>query len=262
VAASIILAVLAGCYSHKSFSENPIQTTLWGWPLDEIGPYAVAAEFEVLPVDSMWRDTSVVVVQGSVTIKRSREYAPDTVDVGDPQLIVTSLCLTAPSEPSAFCFDSLQLSQAVADSMLVFDSITTVELERIIIPSDAMPISYSITLKLVDRGADRVLLSRHLAHPMSVRRHHYGYGFWTSAIPEPHRGGNSMTLSYSVLDSCPVMLRIYDIRGKLVDWLVDDVQEPGMQTVEWDTSTAPSGVYFYRVEACDTSETKEFILIR
>lgn len=62
-------------------------------------------------------------------------------------------------------------------------------------------------------------------------------------------------------------LSIYNILGRWVRTLVDEVQVPGTHVVSWDGSDSfgrpvASGVYFYRLVRGDDSETKKMILVK
>ncbi|MEO0093166.1 MAG: FlgD immunoglobulin-like domain containing protein, partial [candidate division WOR-3 bacterium] len=63
------------------------------------------------------------------------------------------------------------------------------------------------------------------------------------------------------------LLTIYDITGRAVRRLLDEVKEPGEHTVVWDGKddrgkTLAQGIYFYRLKANRFSETKRLVLIR
>ncbi len=60
----------------------------------------------------------------------------------------------------------------------------------------------------------------------------------------------------------PVRLIIYNMLGQEVATLVDEVQEPGYKSVEWDASRQPSGVYVYRLTAEAFTDVKRMILIK
>jgi hypothetical protein len=67
-----------------------------------------------------------------------------------------------------------------------------------------------------------------------------------------------------------VDLRVFDVLGREVATLVNDVRSAGLYTVRWDASSLPSGVYFYRLQANDAStnsarsfvETKKLVLAK
>ncbi|MBA4313513.1 MAG: hypothetical protein C0417_12890 [Chlorobiaceae bacterium] len=59
-----------------------------------------------------------------------------------------------------------------------------------------------------------------------------------------------------------VRLKIYDILGREVITLVDEIQQPGYRTVEWVPSNysgvnVASGIYFYRIDAASISNPKD-----
>ena len=59
-----------------------------------------------------------------------------------------------------------------------------------------------------------------------------------------------------------VTLRVYDILGREVTTLVDEVMAPGSYTIGWGTRDETSGVYFYRIVAGNYKETRKMLLIR
>ena len=70
------------------------------------------------------------------------------------------------------------------------------------------------------------------------------------------------TISYSLPKSCKVSLKIYNIKGQLVETLVDDVQLPGYHSVVWNVEDASSGIYFYRITAGDFTDTKKCVILK
>ncbi len=59
-----------------------------------------------------------------------------------------------------------------------------------------------------------------------------------------------------------VKLVIYDILGREVKTLVDDVFHSGVHKVTWNASNLSSGVYFYRMTTDEFSETRRMVLIK
>jgi N-acetylneuraminic acid mutarotase len=57
-------------------------------------------------------------------------------------------------------------------------------------------------------------------------------------------------------------LKIYDILGREIAVLVNEKLNPGTYKAEWNASSFPSGVYFYRLSAADFSQTKKMVLIK
>lgn len=67
-------------------------------------------------------------------------------------------------------------------------------------------------------------------------------------------------IHYQLLAYHRVKLAVYDILGKEIKVLVDENQEKGIYEIDFDASGLPSGVYFYRLEAFDTSVKKMILL--
>ncbi|MBI4546678.1 MAG: T9SS type A sorting domain-containing protein [Ignavibacteriae bacterium] len=69
-------------------------------------------------------------------------------------------------------------------------------------------------------------------------------------------------IRYQLPVSSKVILRIYNILGQEVKTLVDEIQDAGYKSVEWNASQFASGVYYYRLQAKDFVETKKLLLIK
>ena len=61
------------------------------------------------------------------------------------------------------------------------------------------------------------------------------------------------TIKYQLPISGKIQLDVYNLRGQLVETLVSEHKEAGYYTAQWDASEIVSGVYFYRIQAGDTS---------
>ena len=59
-----------------------------------------------------------------------------------------------------------------------------------------------------------------------------------------------------------VILKVYDVLGKEVVTLMNEVKNSGSYTVEFNGSKLPSGTYFYRLEAGDYLDVKKMILLK
>jgi hypothetical protein len=81
-----------------------------------------------------------------------------------------------------------------------------------------------------------------------------------SAYPNPF---NPMTtINFSIPEKGLVMLRIYDVLGRVVASLVNEEREAGPQRVEWNASKVPSGVYFSRLETQSGAVVNKLLLMR
>jgi len=74
-------------------------------------------------------------------------------------------------------------------------------------------------------------------------------------------------IEYALPTDCKVTLSIYNILGQKVRVLVDDHQNAGYKSVEWDGTgdqgqTLATGIYFYRIVAGDFVQSKKMVLIK
>ncbi|MBK8552471.1 MAG: T9SS type A sorting domain-containing protein [Ignavibacteria bacterium] len=69
-------------------------------------------------------------------------------------------------------------------------------------------------------------------------------------------------LEFGISDLGFVSLKVYDILGKEVVTLVNEKLSPGNYKVEFDGSGLSSGVYFYRLNAGEFTETKRMMLVK
>ena len=78
----------------------------------------------------------------------------------------------------------------------------------------------------------------------------------------PNPFNPTTAISYQLIAISHVSLDIFDVLGRKVTTLVNDVQQPGIYTIRWDASQYPSGVYFYRLEAGDFRATRKLMVVK
>lgn len=81
-----------------------------------------------------------------------------------------------------------------------------------------------------------------------------------SANPNPFNP--TTRINYSVANAGQVTLTVFDVRGRVVERLVDGVVGAGEYTITWDAKGLPSGIYFYRLETANFKETKKLVLLK
>jgi phosphatidylserine/phosphatidylglycerophosphate/cardiolipin synthase-like enzyme len=59
-----------------------------------------------------------------------------------------------------------------------------------------------------------------------------------------------------------VKLKVYDVLGREVARLIDEVKSPGMYKITWDASPLTSGVYFYKLDAGAFTAVKKAMLLK
>lgn len=70
------------------------------------------------------------------------------------------------------------------------------------------------------------------------------------------------TFGYSLPEAGNARLSVYDLKGELVDILVNSYQEANHYTVNWDASKLSSGIYFYKLSYGGNSIIKRCLLIK
>ena len=79
---------------------------------------------------------------------------------------------------------------------------------------------------------------------------------------EPNPFQKSTVIQYSLPAECDVTLAVYDVAGRPVSWLVSEEQGARIHDVRWDAGAYASGVYFYRLQAREFTQTRKMILAR
>ncbi|QXD14413.1 T9SS type A sorting domain-containing protein [Rhodocaloribacter litoris] len=85
-------------------------------------------------------------------------------------------------------------------------------------------------------------------------------GLQSGAYPNPFNP--EVTIHYALPQEGRVRLRVFDMLGRQVAMLVDEVQQAGQHRVRFVASELPSGVYLYRIEAAGQTKTERLILLK
>jgi hypothetical protein len=71
------------------------------------------------------------------------------------------------------------------------------------------------------------------------------------------------SFQYFIPEAGDVLLRIYDVEGKLIDSCIASHDKPGAYSVEPDLDRFDSGIYFYKMFLNGKEmETKKFVLLK
>lgn len=69
-------------------------------------------------------------------------------------------------------------------------------------------------------------------------------------------------ITYSLAKTEKVSLKVYDITGRLVSTLVNELKTAGSYTQSFDASGLSSGIYFYRLSSSEGIQTRKMTLIK
>jgi len=78
----------------------------------------------------------------------------------------------------------------------------------------------------------------------------------------PNPFNPSTTISYGISRETHVELKVYDLLGREVAVLVNDIETPGSKTVRFDASGLTAGVYCYRLQAGAFVATKKLLVLK
>jgi hypothetical protein len=78
----------------------------------------------------------------------------------------------------------------------------------------------------------------------------------------PNPFNPTTTIKYDLPIDAHVTLKLYDVLGREVLTLVNEQAKAGYHSTTLDASRLSSGVYFYRIQAGQFSQTKKLILVR
>ncbi|MFC1614454.1 FlgD immunoglobulin-like domain containing protein, partial [Gemmatimonadota bacterium] len=86
-------------------------------------------------------------------------------------------------------------------------------------------------------------------------------------VPNPFNPSTTINFDVPQETSVNVTLKIFNIRGRLVNTLVNDKRQSGTYSVFWDGTDdlgrqVPSGVYFYRMQAGNFIQTRKMVLLK
>jgi hypothetical protein len=69
-------------------------------------------------------------------------------------------------------------------------------------------------------------------------------------------------IKYSIPKTELVKLTVYDILGKEIETLVNEVKNPGEYRVDFNASSYTNGVYFYKLTTGNFSQTKKMLFVK
>jgi antitoxin component YwqK of YwqJK toxin-antitoxin module len=78
----------------------------------------------------------------------------------------------------------------------------------------------------------------------------------------PNPFNPSTVIRYSIHQQLHTRLNVYDISGREVATLVDEIKNPGYYEIAFDASLLPSGVYIYRLQAGEYVESRKMLLLK
>jgi len=86
--------------------------------------------------------------------------------------------------------------------------------------------------------------------------------YYSLAQNYPNPFNPTTSIKFSVPTPEMVTLKIFDVLGREVAVLVNEMKQPGFHTVDFDASSLASGIYFYRIDAGQFTSVKRMVLVK
>lgn len=78
----------------------------------------------------------------------------------------------------------------------------------------------------------------------------------------PNPFNPSTTINFTLSKAGKTSIKVYDVLGRERAVLLDAVKEAGSHFVNFDASSLAGGIYFYKIQSGDYSETRKMMLIK
>lgn len=78
----------------------------------------------------------------------------------------------------------------------------------------------------------------------------------------PNPFNPSTTIEYSLANAGAHTVKVYDVRGALIETLASGVTPAGTYSITWNASRHASGLYFVRLESRDFNKTRKLLLVK
>ena len=83
--------------------------------------------------------------------------------------------------------------------------------------------------------------------------------FALKSYPNPFR--ERLNIEYNLAENSDVRIIIYDIYGKLINTLVNEKQQAGDYSVQWNADSSPQGEYIIKIQAGVYHKVSKVILL-
>ncbi len=78
----------------------------------------------------------------------------------------------------------------------------------------------------------------------------------------PNPFNSSTIIRYKLPVAGKVRISIYDLLGRKIETLIDEYRQAGYYQAVWNASEYSSGIYYYKIETGDVTETKRMVLLK
>jgi hypothetical protein len=116
----------------------------------------------------------------------------------------------------------------------------------------------SVQMILIEKGTHHI----HVDDSVLVGTDPVMAGSFTLYPNYPNPVNSTTLISYQLQENTFVTLKIFDSFGREITTPVHQFQNEGYQSVQFNASDLPDGVYFYKLEAGKNRDTKKLIILK
>jgi hypothetical protein len=123
------------------------------------------------------------------------------------------------------------------------------------IPADSYPVGNEIKFTSPARSVQMILIESANNNGTNLKTINLYQNY-------PNPFNSSTIIGYQLPTKAFVVLKIFDDLGKEVETLVNERQNAGNHSVQFNASNLPNGVYFYRLDAGTYHDTKKLLILK
>ena len=141
-----------------------------------------------------------------------------------------------------------------------YDELSTIKADGYTIDGEIKFVSpaYSVQMILIEPGTNHIIVNDSAF--TKVNSITSGSFKLNQNYPNPVK--SSTLISYELQESSFVTLKVFDFQGREIKTVVNEFQNQGNHSVQFNVSDLQNGVYFYRIETGQYFENKKFIVLK
>jgi len=114
--------------------------------------------------------------------------------------------------------------------------------------------------KIENNLSNEAAIPKHRAHELAIGEIEKNLSNGVAIFPNPVT--NTTTISFSLLQTGNVSVKIFDVNGRLVSTLADKMFEEGENEIIWNAAEANAGIYFLQFHSAENLQTEKLIVTK
>ena len=123
-------------------------------------------------------------------------------------------------------------------------------------------LSYNNSIYTISSASDSLILLKFSTSPINITNNTTIISDYKLYQNYPNPFNPVTKINYELPNDGKVKLMIYDVLGREIKTLVNEVKQAGKYTVEFNGHNFASGVYFYRIESGKFTDVKRMVLVK